>query len=106
MSIYNLPLKMGRHPIYFNTYAGWLKGVVSGAYFLMYDGDQPTGDYIIDTTRADHYVEIIRYDSVARTIEGRFQMFLVNDGKIKPLIRDVPAKVDFTDGKFHLQIKP
>ncbi|MBK7937148.1 MAG: hypothetical protein IPJ82_08625 [Lewinellaceae bacterium] len=30
---------------------------------------------LIDTTRNDHFIEVIKYDSIARTVEGRFQVF-------------------------------
>ncbi|MEZ4967369.1 MAG: hypothetical protein R2791_19165 [Saprospiraceae bacterium] len=47
---------------------------------------------------------MLRYDSVARTIEGRFQMFL----KKEPMAAQwpgVPDSIYLTEGKFHLQLE-
>ncbi len=105
MAIHNIQMKKGKYPINFYKTKDRLNGVQVALYALRHELDQPTGDFDIDTTRADHWVEILRYDSLTRTVEGRFEMHLLRDPSIKPIIRDVPDKIDFTDGKFHLVIE-
>ena len=71
---------------------------------MVYELDQPIGDFHVDTMRHDHFIEVLRYDSIKNTVEGRFQVFL---GKA-PMSTDwpgVPDSIFFTEGRFHLRIQ-
>jgi len=68
--------------------------------FILYL-DQQLNYYNVDTTRANQYVEILRYDSVNHIVEGRFQTFLEGPSGYSFL----PDSVALTEGKFHLKIE-
>ncbi|MBK7937311.1 MAG: hypothetical protein IPJ82_09570 [Lewinellaceae bacterium] len=71
---------------------------------MMQDYDQPIGDFLIDTTRNDHFIEVIKYDSIARTVEGRFQVFLKKEPS-NTQWPGIPDSIFLTEGKFHLKIQ-
>ena len=71
---------------------------------MMQDYDQPVGDFLIDTTRTDHFIEVIKYDSTAHTVEGRFQVFLKKEPS-NTIWSGVPDSIFLTEGKFHLKIQ-
>ena len=69
------------------------------------DGDQLLGSLNADTTDMDNFVELLQYDSLKQTVEGRFQIHLINyksstNGSIYPL----PDSMRLTDGKFYLKL--
>ncbi len=71
---------------------------------MMQDYDQPIGDFLIDTTRTDHFIEVIKYDSTTQTVEGRFQVFLKKEPS-NTVWPGVPDSIFLTEGKFHLKIQ-
>ena len=102
--LHDVPCKIGKYPIEFYAFQNGNNQIPDCIFIIMQDYDQPVGDYMVDTTRTDHFMEVIRYDSVARTVEGRFQVFL---GK-KPVDVPWPGAPDsvlFTQGKFHLKVQ-
>lgn len=69
------------------------------------DHDQVLGSITTDTTDVNNFVEVIRFDSIQHTVEGRFQVHLINytsstNGSIYPL----PDSLRLTDGKFYLKL--
>lgn len=78
--------------------------IPQASFVYIRDYDTPVGDFLADTTRTDHFVEIIRYDSVEQTVEGRFQVFLkkVPTNTWWP---NIPDSIAMTEGRFHLKIK-
>lgn len=105
LSIRDIPCSVGKFPIqYFPSLSGINNGIPDANFVMMYEYDQPIGDFLVDTTRTDHFVEVIRYDSVAKTVEGRFQVFLGKYSKNIPF-PGVPDSVFMTEGKFHLKIE-
>ena len=68
------------------------------------DEDQLAGTMKIDTTKTGNYIEIIKYDSVARTIEGQFQVHMKNRSS-GPLPWSLPNEVFISEGKFNLKIE-
>lgn len=81
--------------------------IPNSAFIIMYDGDQPAGDFLLDTLRNDHFIEVLRYDTVQQIAEGRFQVFLRRHdwGGQGPLFPGIPDTISITGGKFHLQVK-
>jgi hypothetical protein len=96
--------KLGKYPIE-NSMIGDLDNYIpNGLIGYMFEGDQPAGTFLPDTTRNDHYIEILRYDSLTQIVEGTFQVFM---GK-QPTNHDyvgLPDSIFITEGKFHLKIK-
>lgn len=76
-------------------------GIPDAVYIISLDGDQMLNSYSVDTTIANQYIEILRYDSVTQIVEGRFQTFLEGPTTWSFL----PDTMKMTEGKFHLKIK-
>jgi hypothetical protein len=72
-------------------------------FTIVLEGDQHLGNYEIDTTRNDHFVEVLRYDSVQHIVEGRFQMFLVKTNSSNWM--NPPQAINITEGKFNLKLE-
>lgn len=68
------------------------------------DLDQGIGSFSTDTTRSDHFIEVIKYDSTTQTVEGRFQVFLKKEPS-NTVWPGVPDSIFLTEGKFHLKIQ-
>ncbi|HNG89316.1 MAG TPA: hypothetical protein PK858_03900, partial [Saprospiraceae bacterium] len=68
------------------------------------DVDQYGGSQLVDTSRTDHYMEIIRYDSVQHTVEGKFQVFFRQAAGEPLIVPGLPDTISFTQGIFHLKI--
>lgn len=103
--IRDIPCAVGKFPIEYPKGFDDLHNLIPEAFFsYIRDYDTPVGDFRPDTTRTDHFIEIIRYDSVAQTVEGRFQVFL----KKLPMNTwwpNIPDTIALTEGRFHLKIK-
>ena len=101
----DIPCRAGIYPIEFYPYlAGFNNAIPESAIAMTYEFDQPIGDFLVDTTRTDHFVEVIRYDSIEKTVEGRFQVFLGKKSTSVPF-PGVPDSIFLTEGKFHLKIE-
>ncbi len=69
------------------------------------DGDQLLGMLSADSTYyQDNRVEVIRYDSVAHTVEGRFQVRL-RTFYGTPAAYGLPEEISLTNGRFHLKLE-
>ena len=81
--------------------------IPTGFFGFMYDGDQGIGSCFLDTLRADHFVEVLRYDSLTNIVEGRFQVFLKKNetGGWVPSGISIPDSISMTEGKFRLEVK-
>jgi hypothetical protein len=76
-------------------------------FAIFVGGDEPSGSYTVDTdtTRHDHnFIEIIDYNAVDSTVEGRFQTYLFRDPLGPPSQISIPDSVIITEGKFYLKI--
>ena len=100
----DIPCKEGVYPMEYFTLSNFNNYTPEVFFTMISEFDQPIGDFKIDTMRNDHYVEVLRYDSVAHTIEGRFQMFL-KKRQMTLQWPGVPDSIYFTEGKFHLQLE-
>ncbi|MCB9356326.1 MAG: hypothetical protein H6575_17310 [Lewinellaceae bacterium] len=100
----DIPCKEGVYPVEYYTSSNFRNYIPDVFFTMISEFDQPIGDFKIDTMRNDHYVEVLRYDSVAHTIEGRFQMFL-KKRQMTLQWPGVPDSIYFTEGKFHLQLE-
>jgi hypothetical protein len=78
--------------------------IPNGGIGYMYEGDQPVGTFRPDTTRTDHFLEILRYDSISHIVEGRFQVFFLKEPN-NLNFPGIPDSIFITEGKFHLKIK-
>lgn len=101
--VLDIPLKQGIYSMeYFSL---WTQNnlIPDPAVTYTVDGDQGADTYFVDTTRNDHFLEVIRVDKEAKTAEGRFQLFL----KKKPIVNGLglPDTMALTQGKFHLLVK-
>ncbi|MCC7245910.1 MAG: hypothetical protein IT269_09540 [Saprospiraceae bacterium] len=68
------------------------------------DSDQLIGTAHIDTTYTGSYIEVLKYDSVQQTIEGRFEAHLKDREATGPNPY-YPTEVHLTEGKFNLKIE-
>lgn len=102
-TIADIPLQKGKYPIEQSSADGHGNGIPQAGMSWIVDKDQYAGDQLTDTARTDHYFEVIRYDSIKHTAEGRFQVFMRNYF-YHPLPWGLPDTISFTQGKFHLNI--
>mgnify|MGYP001022704292 CR=1 FL=1 len=75
--------------------------------YLQYivDEDQGIASYWIDTTRTDHYVEVLSIDTVKWNImEGRFKVFM-KLRSLAPGSINFPDTIACTEGYFKIQLK-
>jgi hypothetical protein len=63
------------------------------------------GTYRIDTTRTDHFIEVVSFDSIAGTVQGRFQFFTFDKNVTSPSSWGLEKKINLTEGKFHLKLQ-
>jgi hypothetical protein len=75
------------------------------AVFVSQDHDQLIGRYYADSTRNDHYIEVISFDSLAGTVQGRFQFFTKEKNVTGPNSWGLDPKINLTQGKFHLKLQ-
>lgn len=103
-SIRDIPLLKGKYELEFRTVINGLNNIPEPLFSYYVDGDQPGGSYNLDTIRSDHFLEILHVDTLARTVEGRFQIFL----RLKPRNYNLPGLPDtlsITDGRFYLPVR-
>ncbi len=81
--------------------------VPHGSYGMIYDTDQPIGNFFLDTLKNDQFIEVIAYDTLTKIVEGRFQMFLKKAPFTgwQPSGIVVPDSIAFTEGKFRMEVK-
>jgi hypothetical protein len=106
-SIFDIPLQSGKYPVdpYYNGSYG--DNISHGSYGLSYDGDIGIGLAVTNQSFVNDYVEVIRYDSVAGTIEGRFDFHMVFVFEIDPGwdFLNIPDTIHMSEGRFHLKIE-
>ena len=102
--LHDIPSKIGKYLIEYKTPQNYNNYVPESTFIMMYEYDQPIGDFMVDTTRIDHFVEVIRYDSIAGIVEGRFQVFLGKKPASVPF-PGVPDSIFLTEGKFYLKVQ-
>lgn len=87
---------------------GWtttnLGNSIPESAFAMSNYDEGIGNFYPDTTRMDNFIEVLRFDTVANEVEGRFQVFMGKYGGPSTL-PGVPDSVFLTAGKFYLKIQ-
>lgn len=100
----DIPCKEGKYAIELHHILVNHMNQIPGASFAIFqDYDQGMGIYETDTTRTDHFLEVLHYDPAEKTVEGRFQVFLKNT--FSPPEPGTPDYISLTEGKFHLKIK-
>ena len=104
LSLRDIPCKTGKYPIEYDLISNFNNFIPEALFLIVSEFDQPMGDFKIDTTRNDHFVEVIRYDSIQQTVEGRFQVFLKKEPS-NVFWPNVPDSIFLTEGKFHLKIQ-
>jgi hypothetical protein len=97
----NLKTAPGTYPIesWENTTGG--SKMTGASYYVSQDIDQVFNFYTVDSTRANQYVEILRFDPVEHIVEGHFQTFLAGPTTWWFL----PDSMAMTEGKFHLKVQ-
>ena len=89
---------------YCNLQAIAIDGVPEVLIGWIVDKDQLAGTMHIDTTKTGDYIEVIHYDAVQQTVEGRFQVHMKNRSS-GPLPWNLPNEVFISEGKFNLKIE-
>jgi hypothetical protein len=105
----DIPCVPGKYPFEFwpSPSSIFPNNIPQGSFGMLYDGDQGIGFYFLDTLRTDHFVEVLRYDSLTNIVEGRFQIFLKKNetGGWVPSGISIPDSISMTEGKFRLEVK-
>lgn len=100
----DIPCKIGRYPVELGIALINTRNLIPEAGFSIFqDYDQGLGFYKTDTTRTDHFLEVLHYDPIEKTVEGQFQVFLKNTSS--PPKNGTSEYISLTEGKFHLKIK-
>jgi hypothetical protein len=105
ITVSDIPTKKGKYNIEF--YKTWdvIDFIPQMAIFVSQDYDQLIGTYSIDTTRNDHFIEVVSFDSIAGTVQGRFQFFTKEKHGNAPNSWGLEPKINLTEGKFHLKLQ-
>ncbi|MBU6342126.1 MAG: hypothetical protein KGS48_11585 [Bacteroidetes bacterium] len=69
------------------------------------DQDQLIGRYYADSTRTDHFIEVVSYDSIKGIVQGRFQFFTIGNNISAPNSWGLDPAINLTEGKFHLKLQ-
>ena len=69
------------------------------------DQDQLIGSYQIDSTRTDHFIEVVSYDSIKGIVQGRFQFFAIGNNISAPNSWGLDPAINLTEGKFHVKLQ-
>lgn len=101
----DIPCKAGKYPVEYFRYSNWQNQTPEAGFRITQDYDQGVGNYYTDSTRTDHYIEVLRYDAKQKTVEGRFQLFFGKRASGGFQWPDVPDSIFLTEGKFHLNVK-
>lgn len=100
----DIPAAKGMYPIEYATATNQIKNYIPQAFLSVFvDDEQVAGDFYPDTIRQNHFIEITKFDTVAQTIKGRFQVFM-GAVKIDPLWTNAPDSIFFTKGEFFLKV--
>jgi len=99
--LYDIPSKKGIYLVERSMLWNHNNNIPNGGLGIVLDLDQLLNYYRVDSTRANQYFEILRYDSVTHIVEGRFQTFLEGPSDYPFL----PDSIALTEGKFHLKIE-
>lgn len=103
--IQDIPAQVGKYNIeFFPVLANLNNFTPESAFTMVHEFDQPVGDFLIDTTRTDHFIEVLKCDSINHVVEGRFQMFL-SKRRLNNTYPGIPDSLFLTEGKFHLNIQ-
>jgi hypothetical protein len=105
--ILDIPLQSRKYPVDPLSNGSYGDNICYGSYGLSYDGDIGIGVAVTNQNFVNDYVEVIRYDSVAGTIEGRFDLHLVFVREIDPGwdFLNIPDTIHMSEGRFHLKIE-
>ena len=79
--------------------------IPNGSLGMLFEGDQPIGSFFMDSTRTDHFIEVLSYDTLTNIVEGRFQMFMNKELPVGFDFPGVPNTIDMTEGRFRLEVK-
>lgn len=103
--ISDVPTVVGRYPIERVTKAGQSKNGIPDSFLaVVVDDDQGAGTFYPDTTRNDHFFEVLQFDSTRQFLRGRFQVFL-GAVHISNSWTNAPDSILFTKGEFFLKIQ-
>src|SRR5690606_9872096 len=73
----DIPCRKGTYPVeLLRVLINHANQVPDAGFMIFQDYDQGMGRFETDTTRTDHFLEILRYDPAEKTVEGKFQVFL------------------------------
>jgi|GEM_PF-1162820 len=105
----DIPCKPGKYSFEFwpSVASLYPNKIPNGSFGMMFEVDQPIGNFFLDTLRNDHYIEVIAYDTLTKIVEGRFQMFTKKKPNAgwQPSGVVVPDSIAFTEGKFRMEVK-
>jgi hypothetical protein len=100
--ISDIPLSIGKYQFEEKTIL--YNSLVNGLSIWVLDFDQVIGTLECTGENPNDFIEVVRYDSIARTVEGRFQMHLYHDGP-PDLEWNLPDSLIITEGLFHLKLQ-
>jgi hypothetical protein len=106
LTIHDIPALTGTYnPELYWGVNPFINMIPNPIFSISQDIDQPVGYYQIDTSRNDHFIEILRIDTVENIVEGRFQLFMPKEPSAVIWNPAPPEYISLTEGKFHLKIK-
>lgn len=103
--ISDIPCKVGHYSVDDGRSLSTLNNSIpQPLHVYVIDEDQGGGSYYADTTRMDNFVTIIRYDSIGKTIEGKFKIAMKLD-KAANNLPGIPDTISMTNGYFRVKLK-
>jgi hypothetical protein len=103
----DIPTKPGKYSLEKYIYIDKTNNLIPQMKLLIsQDQDQLIGSYFIDSTRTDHFIEVVSYDSIKGIVQGRFQFFTKE--KNAPFTSNswgLDPAINLTEGKFHVKLQ-
>lgn len=101
----DIPIKVGLYKMDTGRTLSTLNNSIPHASVLyVIDQDQGAGNYDVDTTRSDNFVNVIRADSVLKIVEGTYKVTLKHN-KIGPYAAGIPDTIIMDKGYFRAKLK-
>lgn len=104
LHIDGIQAKVGKHKIEKGLVSLIGNGVPDARVFWILDGDQYLWEIGSTSDNPDDFVEIVKFDSINRIVEGRFSITVSNYRNLN-VQWGLPELLELREGVFHLKLQ-
>ncbi|MEZ4921379.1 MAG: hypothetical protein R2792_19955 [Saprospiraceae bacterium] len=100
-----IPVSVGRHKVEaWNYPISNENSIPDGIFYITQDYDQPVGDYVIDSSGIESYIEITQYNPTSRQAKGKFQLYMHKVSGSFGWNPMPPNYLNITEGAFYFHL--